>query len=138
MKKGILIVALLLGVKGATYGQTKEVFVSATNKAVDGYITVGGLYNNWGVYLGVPYYERQFINQQTGSLSSKMKFGIMRMIQPNKLIGGIGIQPVDAENKINAFIGYNPLKSKDMKLWIIGNITNDTFTPGLGLSYSIK
>jgi len=30
------------------------------------------------------------------------------------------------------------LKSKDMKLWMIGNIVGDVFTPGLGLSYKIK
>lgn len=138
MKKILFIVVLLLGVEATTHGQSQELFVSATNKAVDGYVTVGGLYNNWGLYLGVPFYEKQLINQQTGSLSSKMKFGVMRMLKPNKLIGGLGIQPVDNENKINAFIGYNPLKSTDMKLWIIGNITNDTFTPGLGLSYRLK
>ena len=138
MKKILFIVVLLLGVEATTHGQSQELFVSATNTAVDGYVTVGGLYNNWGLYLGVPFYEKQLINQQTGSLSSKMKFGVMRMLKPNKLIGGLGIQPVDNENKINAFIGYNPLKSTDMKLWIIGNITNDTFTPGLGLSYRLK
>ena len=137
MYKKLLLVIFLLGVKGVTYGQ-KELFVSATNKTMDGYITVGGLYNGWGLYLGAPYNDKQLINQKTGSISSEMKFGLLRSIKPNKVILGLGVQPVDAENKINAFIAYNPLKSTDMKLWIIGNVVNSTFTPGLGLSYNLK
>jgi hypothetical protein len=137
MYKKILLVILLLGVKGMTYGQ-KEVFVSATNKSMDGYITVGGLYNGWGVYLGAPYNDRDLVSQKTGSLSSQMKFGLLKTIRANKIMMGAGIQPVNYENKINAFIAYNPLKSTDMKLWLIGNVTSSTFTPGLGLSYNIK
>ena len=67
-----------------------------------------------------------------------MKFGVLKMIQPDKILGGAGIQPVNDENKINAFIGYNPLKSSDLKLWIIGNLVGSKFTPGLGLSYKLK
>lgn len=128
---------MLLGVKAVTYGQ-QEVFVSATNKGLDGYITAGVLKNTWGLYVGAPYNDQNLVSQKTGSLSSKMKFGVLKMIQPDKILVGAGIQPVNDENKINAFIGYNPLKSSDLKLWIIGNLVGSNFTPGLGLSYKLK
>jgi hypothetical protein len=67
-----------------------------------------------------------------------MKFGILKMIQPDKILVGLGVQPVNHENKINAFIGYNALKSTDLKLWLIGNLVGSNFTPGLGLSYKLK
>ncbi len=128
---------MLLGVKAMTYGQ-QEVFVSATNKGLDGYITVGALKNTWGLYVGAPYNDQQLANQKTGSLSNQMKFGILKMIQPDKILIGGGIQPVNNENKINAFLAYNPLKSSDLKLWLIGNLVGSNFTPGLGLSYKFK
>lgn len=128
---------MLLGVKAVTYGQ-REVFVSATNKGLDGYITAGVLKNTWGLYVGAPYNDHELANQRTGSLSSQMKFGVLKMIQPDKILVGAGIQPVNNENKINAFIGYNPLKSSDLKLWVIGNLVGSKFTPGLGLSYKLK
>ena len=128
---------MLLGVKAVTYGQ-REVFVSGTNKGLDGYITAGVLKNTWGLYVGAPYNDQQLANQKTGSISSKMKFGVLKMIQPDKILIGVGVQPVNNENKINTFIGYNPLKSTDLKLWIIGNLVGSNFTPGLGLSYKLK
>lgn len=128
---------MLLGVKAMTYGQ-REVFVSATNKGLDGYITVGALKNTWGLYVGAPYNDQNLANQRTGSLSSHMKFGVLKMIQPDKILVGGGIQPVDGENKINAFLAYNALKSSDLKLWVIGNLVGSNFTPGLGLSYKLK
>jgi len=51
---------------------------------------------------------------------------------------GAGVQPTTIGNKINAFLGYNPLKSKDMKLWLIGNLVGDQFAAGIGLSYKVK
>ena len=120
-----------------TYGQ-KEVFVSATNKGLDGYITIGGFKDTWGLYVGAPYNDHHLVNQKTGSISSQMKFGIMKIIKDDKILIGGGVQPVNDENKINAFLGYNPLNSKDLKLWIIGNVTGSQFTPGLGLSYKLK
>jgi hypothetical protein len=136
-KKVLLLVIFLLGVKGMTYGQ-KEVFVSATNKGLDGYITIGGFKDTWGLYVGAPYNDHHLVNQKTGSISSQMKFGIMKIIKDDKILIGGGVQPVNDENKINAFLGYNPLNSKDLKLWIIGNVTGSQFTPGLGLSYKLK
>jgi len=128
---------MLLGVKAVTYGQ-REVFVSGTNKGLDGYITAGVLKNTWGLYVGAPYNDQQLANQKTGSISSNMKFGVLKMIQPDKILVGLGVQPVNHENKINAFIGYNALKSTDLKLWVIGNLVGSNFTPGLGLSYKLK
>jgi hypothetical protein len=137
MKLKIILVMMLLGVKAVTYGQ-REVFVSGTNKGLDGYITAGVLKNTWGLYVGAPYNDQQLANQKTGSLSSHMKFGVLKMIQPDKILVGLGVQPVNHENKINAFIGYNALKSTDLKLWLIGNLVGSNFTPGLGLSYKLK
>jgi hypothetical protein len=137
MKLKIILVMMLLGVKAVTYGQ-REVFVSGTNKGLDGYITAGVLKNTWGLYVGAPYNDQQLANQKTGSISSNMKFGVLKMIQPDKILIGLGVQPVNNENKINAFIGYNALKSTDLKLWVIGNLVGSNFTPGLGLSYKLK
>ena len=128
---------MLLGVKAVTYGQ-KEVFVSATNKGLDGYITVGALKNTWGLYVGAPYNDTNLANQKTGTITSNLKLGVLKMLQPDKILIGAGIQPVNNENKINAFIGYNALKSSDLKLWIIGNLVGSNFSPGLGLSYKLK
>ncbi len=128
---------MLLGVKAVTYGQ-KEVFVSATNKGLDGYITVGALKNTWGLYVGAPYNDTNLANQKTGTITSNLKLGVLKMLQPDKILIGAGIQPVNNENKINAFIGYNALKSSDLKLWIIGNLVGSNFSPGIGLSYKIK
>jgi hypothetical protein len=77
-------------------------------------------------------------NQKTGSITSNLKLGILKMLQPDKILIGAGIQPVNNENKINAFIGYNPLKSADLKLWLMGNLVGSNFSPGIGLSYKIK
>jgi hypothetical protein len=137
MKLKIILVMMLLGVKAVTYGQ-KEVFVSATNKGLDGYITVGALKNTWGLYVGAPYNDTNLANQKTGTITSNLKLGVLKMLQPDKILIGAGIQPVNNENKINAFIGYNALKSSDLKLWIIGNLVGSNFSPGLGLSYKLK
>lgn len=128
---------MLLGVKAVTYGQ-KEVFVSATNKGLDGYITAGVLKNTWGLYVGAPYNDQNLVNQKTGSITSNLKLGVLKMLQPDKILIGAGIQPVNNENKINAFIGYNPLKSADLKLWLMGNLVGSNFSPGIGLSYKLK
>jgi hypothetical protein len=137
MKLKIILVMMLLGVKAVTYGQ-QEVFVSATNKGLDGYITVGALKNTWGLYVGAPYNDTNLANQKTGTITSNLKLGVLKMLQPDKILIGAGIQPVNNENKINAFIGYNALKSSDLKLWIIGNLVGSNFSPGLGLSYKLK
>lgn len=128
---------MLLGVMAVTYGQ-QEVFVSGTNKGLDGYITVGALKNTWGLYVGAPYNDNNLANQKTGTISSNMKFGVLKMLQPGKVLIGAGIQPVNNQNRINAFVGYNPLRPSDLKLWLIGNLVGTDFTPGLGLSYKIK
>jgi len=128
---------MLLGVKAVTYGQ-REVFVSGTNKGLDGYITVGALKNTWGLYVGAPYNDTNLANQKNGTITSNLKLGILKMLQPDKVLIGAGVQPVNNENKINAFIGYNPLKSSDLKLWLIGNLVGSTFSPGIGLSYKLK
>jgi hypothetical protein len=41
-------------------------------------------------------------------------------------------------NKINAFVGFNPLHTKELNLWVIGNLVGNEFAPGLGLSYKVK
>lgn len=135
-KKVILLAVFLLGVKGMANGQ--EIFASATNKAVDGYLTLGYIKNGWGVFIGSRYNDRYLVSPKTGTISDQMKYGIIKTIAEDKWMAGAGVQPTNDGHKLNAFIGYNPLKSKDLKLWMIGNIVGDTFTPGLGLSYKLK
>jgi len=135
MKK-IIAIALFLGMGYIANGQ--ELFASATNKSLDGYVTAGYIKNGWGVYAGAPYNEQNLANPHNGTIASTMKYGIIRTIAADKWMLGAGVQPTTIGNKINAFLGYNPLKSKDMKLWLIGNLVGDQFAAGIGLSYKVK
>ena len=135
MKK-LLVIALVLGI--SINAKAQELFASATNKGLDGYITAGYIKNGWGVFVGSKYNDNNLVNQKTGSLSNQMKYGIIRTVREDKMLVGFGIQPVGDANKINAFIGYNPLRSKELKLWMIGNLVGSEFSPGLGLSYRLK
>lgn len=135
MKK-LLVIAMLLGISNVVKAQ--EIIATATNKSVDGYITLGYIKNGWGVYIGSRYNDKSLVNTTSGVLSNELKYGLIKTISEDKWLVGGGVQPTKEGNKFNAFVGYNPLKSKDMKLWLIGNITGDTFTPGLGLSYKLK
>jgi hypothetical protein len=135
MKKLVLLM-LLLG--SSINVKAQEIFAFATNKALDGYITGGYIKNNWGIYAGAPYNEDGLFNTQRGTITSKAKVGIMHLLSNQKFMLGAGIQPTPAGSKANAFIGYAPLKSQDMKLWLIGNLVGDQFSPGLGLSYRVK
>lgn len=135
MKK-LLVIAMLLGISNVVKAQ--ELFVSATNKGLDGYITGGYIKNGWGIFLGSRYDDNSLVNQKTGSLSNQMKYGIIRTVREDKFLVGVGIQPVGSSNKINAFVGFNPLHSKELNLWVIGNLVGSEFSPGLGLSYKVK
>lgn len=149
MKKTILTVALLLGVKVATYSQdiksifdktkSQEVLIFGTNRSQDGYITGGYMIGEWGLYAGFPYSERNnIINTSNGTVSKQMRFGILKQLQPNKILMGLGAQPTNEGTKLNWFIGYNPLRSKDMKLLLTGNVVGSEFIFGAGLSYRVK
>ncbi len=149
MKKVLFLVTLFLGVKTVTNGQnsksifdktkSQEVFAFGTNNSQDGYITSGFMLGEWGIYAGFPYSERKnILNTGNGTVSNQMRFGVMKSLIPEKFIGGIGAQPTIDGTKLHSFVGYNPLKSKDMKLWVIGNITGSVFSFGAGLSYKIK
>lgn len=135
MKK-LLVIAMLLGISNIAKAQ--ELFVSATNKGLDGYITGGYIKNGWGVFVGSKYNDNNLVSQKTGSLSNQMKYGIIRTVKQDKFLVGVGIQPVGDANKINAFIGFNPLNTKELNLWMIGNLVGSEFSPGLGLSYKLK
>jgi hypothetical protein len=135
MKK-IFGMALILGISINAKGQ--ELFASATNKSLDGYVTAGYIKNGWGIYAGAPYNEQNLANPHDGTLSSNLKYGIIKTIAADKWMLGAGIQPTASGNKLNTFLGFNPLKSKDMKLWMIGNIVGSQFAAGLGLSYKLK
>jgi len=149
MKKLFLLMAvLLLGVKDMASGQrikplfdstkAQEVFVFGTNKSQDGYITAGFTLGEWGLYGGLPYTSKTLINTQNGSVPTSMRFGIIKRQTNNKLLFGIGAQPTTDGTKLHSFVGYNPLKSKDMKLWLLGNVTGSLFSFGAGLSYVLK
>ena len=45
--------------------------------------------------------------------------------------------PMVSTNKPNVWIGYAPLKSEGLKIWVIGNLVGSNFTPGLGLTYKL-
>ena len=149
MKKTILTVALLLGVKVATYSQdiksifdktkSQEVLIFGTNKSQDGYITGGYMIGEWGLYAGFPYSERNnILNTHNGTVSKQMRFGILKQLKPDKILMGAGAQPTNEGTKLHWFIGYNPLRSKDMKLLITGNVVGSEFILGAGLSYKLK
>ena len=134
-----------------TVATAQEWMISATRKGSpnDGYITVGYLKKGWGIYAGLPYTEIQSaqangsvsvpaVNTQTGTISSRMKYGILREVVPGKWMFGAGIQPTTEGTKPNVFLAYNPLKGGgDLKLWTIGNLIGSDFTLGLGLSYKL-
>ena len=145
----LLLVIMFLGVETMTFGQdikslfdktkSQEVLIFGTNKSQDGYITGGYMIGEWGLYAGFPYSERNnIINTSNGTISKQMRFGILKQLQPNKILMGLGAQPTDEGTKLNWFIGYNPLKSKDMKLLITGNVIGSEFVLGAGLSYKLK
>lgn len=150
MKKIILMLTLLLGVEVVANGQ--EWFITATRKGgpSDGYITGGFMKKGWGFYAGLPYGEVQSanntgitippgVNMSTGTISSNMKFGVLRNLKDDKAIIGFGIQPTVAGNKPNFILMYNPLRpSSVLNFWTIGNLIGDDFTLGLGLSYKVK
>jgi len=136
MKK--LLIVLFLMSFGAKAQDVTDVFVSATNQNVDGYVTAGYIKGSWGIFLGTRYDDKQPINYAAGTASDKMKYGVIRMLPGRKIMVGVGAQPTDKGTKPNAFIGFAPLKSNDMKLWTFGNIVGDTFSLGLGLSYKLK
>jgi len=150
MKKLSFIVALILGISVSASAQ--EWFITATRKGgpSDGYITGGFMKKGWGAYAGLPYTELNDenskgitippgVNTKTGTISSNMKFGVLRQLKENKAILGVGIQPTASGNKANAFLMYNPLRpSSVLNLWTIGNLVGGDFTLGLGLSYKLK
>jgi hypothetical protein len=134
MKKLLLIAILCLS---AAVANAQEFFGSATNKGADGYLTGGYIKRGWGFYAGFKYDADPMISTKTGSFDKTMKFGVIRMFASEKLMLGMGIQPVGDVNKPNVFIGYAPLKSEGLKIWVIGNLVGNDFTPGLGLTYKL-
>ncbi len=149
MKKVILTAIMFLGVETIANSQniksifdktkSQEVLIFGTNKSQDGYITGGYMIGEWGLYAGFPYSERNnVINTSNGTVSNQMRFGILKQLQPDKILMGLGAQPTNEGTKLNWFIGYNPLRSKDMKLLITGNVVGSNFILGAGLSYKLK
>ena len=145
----LLLVIMFLGVETMTFGQdikslfdktkSQEVLIFGTNKSQDGYITGGYMIGEWGLYAGFPYSERNnLLNTSNGTVSKQMRFGILKQLKPDKILMGAGVQPTNEGTKLNWFIGYNPLRSKDMKLLITGNVIGSEFVLGAGLSYKVK
>jgi hypothetical protein len=104
---------------------------------MDGYLTGGYIKKGWGIYAGFKYDADPMVSTKTGSFDKTMKFGIIRMFASERLMLGMGIQPVENVNKPNVWIGYAPLKSEGLKIWVIGNLVGNNFTPGLGLTYKL-
>lgn len=149
MKKIIFLAVMFLGVKTTAIAQetknffdkskSQEVLIFGTNKSQDGYITGGYMIGEWGLYAGFPYSERRnILNTSNGTVSNQMRFGILKQLKPDKILMGLGAQPTNEGTKLNWFIGYNPLRSKDMKLLLTGNVVGSEFIFGAGLSYKLK
>lgn len=149
MKKIIFLAVMFLGVKTTAIAQetknffdkskSQEILIFGTNKSQDGYITGGYMIGEWGLYAGFPYSERRnILNTSNGTVSNQMRFGILKQLQPDKILMGLGAQPTDDGTKLNWFVGYNPLRSKDMKLLLTGNVVGSEFIFGAGLSYKLK
>jgi hypothetical protein len=136
MKKLLFIFALILGCTFSSNAQ--ELFGSATNKGMDGYLTGGYIKKGWGAYVGFKYDADPMVSTKTGSFDKTMKFGVVRMFASEKLMLGVGIQPVENVNKPNVWIGYAPLKSEGLKIWVIGNLVGSNFSPGLGITYKLS
>ena len=136
MKKLLFIFALVLG---CTFSSTaQELFGSATNKGMDGYLTGGYIKKGWGAYVGFKYDADPMVSTKTGSFDKTMKFGVIRMFASERMMLGVGIQPVGDVNKPNVWVGYAPLKSEGLKIWVIGNLVGTNFTPGLGITYKLS
>lgn len=135
MKKLLLLSVLLLGSLGAN---AQEFFGSATNKGADGYLTGGYIKHGWGAFVGFNYKEQSPVKTSTGSFGSTMKVGIIRVFPGERIMLGVGVQPQGEETRPNVFVGYNFVKSTDLKIWAIGNIVGSSFAPGLGLTYKIE
>ena len=135
MKK-LLFITLILCT--SLVANAQEFFGSATNKSGDGYLTAGYVKKGWGIYTGFLYNEDPMVNTKTGSFGASMKLGVIRMFSGERLMLGVGIQPQNGVNKPNAWIGYAPLKSEGLKIWVIGNLVGNSFTPGLGLTYKLE
>jgi hypothetical protein len=149
MKKIFFLAVMFLGVKTTAVAQetkkffdkskSQEVLIFGTNKSQDGYIIGGYMIGEWGLYAGFPYSERNnILNTYNGTVSNQMRFGILKQLQPDKILIGAGAQPTSEGTKLNWFIGYNPLRSKDMKLLITGNVVGSDFILGAGLAYKLK
>lgn len=136
MKKLLFIIIAILGLSFASNAQ--ELFGSATNKGGDGYITGGYIKKGWGAYVGFKYDAGTIVNAATGSIDKTMKFGVIRMFANERMMMGFGIQPVENVNKPNVWVGYAPLKSEGLKIWVIGNLVGSNFTPGIGMTYKLS
>lgn len=149
MKKLMLLFVMLFSMNIVANAQ--EWFLTGTRKGgpSDGYITGGYMKKGWGFFAGLPYNEVKDqnssgltippgVNTATGTISSNMKFGVLRQLKEDKAIFGFGIQPTANGNKPNAFLMYNPLRpGNSLNLWTIGNLVGGDFTLGLGLSYKV-
>ena len=149
MKKLMLLFVMMFGI--SIVANAQEWFITATRKGgpSDGYVTGGYMKKGWGFFAGLPYTEIRDqnssgivippgVNTSTGTISSNMKFGVLRQLKEDKAILGFGIQPTAGGNKPNAFLMYNPLRpGSTLNLWTIGNLVGSDFTLGLGLSYKV-
>jgi hypothetical protein len=136
MKK--LLLTLCAGLLLTVEVKSQEFFGSATNKSADGYLTGGYIKHGWGAFLGFNYKEQSLIQTSTGSFGSTMKVGIIRVFPGERIMLGVGVQPQGETTKPNIFVGYNFVKSTDLKIWAIGNIVGSTFAPGVGLTYKLE
>ncbi len=133
MKKTLMIVTFLLSFSFKP--KCQEVFASATSRS-DSYLTIGYVKNGWGLFVGKSYLgdlKSGLSKIDEGHLPDNFKAGIIRTFNQN-IMTGVGIKG----SEINFFAGYSPIKSGRMKPWIIGDVTGNRFSGGVGISYILK
>ena len=133
MKKSLMIVAILLSFSFKSSCQ--EVFISATSKS-DSYLTLGYVKNGWGLFVGKSYsndLKSGLGRIDDGYLPDNFKAGVIRTFNQN-IMTGVGIKG----SAINFFAGYSPIKIGRARPWIIGDVTGNRFSGGIGMSYSFE
>lgn len=115
--------------------KSQDIFISATSKS-DSYLTLGYVKNGWGLFIGKSYsndLKSGLGRIDDGYLPDNFKAGIIRTFNQN-IMTGIGIKG----SAINFFAGYSPIKIGRTRPWIIGDVTGNRFSGGIGMSYSFE
>lgn len=132
MSKSLLVIVFSLL---ALTVKSQDIFISATSKS-DSYLTLGYVKNGWGLFVGKSYsndLKSGLGRIDDGYLPDNFKAGVIRTFNQN-IMTGVGIKG----SAINFFAGYSPIKIGRARPWIIGDVTGNRFSGGIGMSYSFE